>query len=74
MFKCRESACKKKFKREQDEKTHWVKMHSIKVPFVYGKRRGRPKKNIVTLHDAVNALKVKQDSLGEVITLLEGML
>ena len=73
MFKCTEPGCKKKFKREQDVKMHWKKVHSIKIPIVYGKKQGHPKKNKLTLSDAIVALKVKRDSFDEVITLLEGL-
>ena len=76
MFKCTEPSCKKEFKREQDVKMHWQKVHSVKVPFKIsknGKKRGRPRKNILTLADAVVALKVKRDSFDEVISLLEGL-
>jgi hypothetical protein len=75
-YPCTEPGCKKKFKREQDVKMHWKKIHSIKVPFKLEdkpKRKYSKRKSGLTLEDAVIALTVKRDSFNEVLMILENL-
>ena len=80
-YPCTEQGCHKVFKRPQDVKMHWKKVHAIKIPIKTKKlevdkkpkRKYTKRKSGLTLEDAVIALTVKRDSFNEVLMILENL-